>query len=154
MRPFSQFSASKSEYWRVVYTHYVWISIMGWMTTPHIHTKQKTSFDHGNLGWVVGRCWPPSSKDDWGRVKTDKSTHCRKDLGYEVRPGFYLWIPKRFGPNGQRSVCGHTNKPLRGEAKGGLRTEQAAKDDVGSLIFCYTQGYSLTNYFFGAGYLL
>jgi hypothetical protein len=48
---------------------------------------------------------------------------------------------KKDGPNGQTTVCGHTNKPHGGEAKGGLRTEQAAKDDVGSLIFCYTQGY-------------
>ena len=55
--------------------------------------------------------------------KTDKSIHCQ-NKGYEVRPG----IPVDTQNTGQTSVCGHTNKPLRGEARGGLTTEQAAKN--------------------------
>ena len=41
-----------------------------------------------------------------------------------MRPGILVDTQN----TGQTSVCGHTNKPLRGEARGGLTTEQAAKN--------------------------
>ena len=70
---------------------------------------------------------------------SEKLSECEKLTNLHAAKGQGLWS-EAWHPGtqnmGQTSVCGHTNKPLRGEARGGLTTEQAAKNWKMSLQSC------------------